>query len=183
MRKILAISGSLRAASSNTRLLRAMAGLAPGDVAFTLYDGLDYLPHFSPERDGENPPASVVRLRGLVSEADGVVFCTPEYAFGMPGVLKNGLDWLVSSGELDTKPVAVLSASPLHVGAEKAHAALVLTLTALGANRIEDAYLMLPGVNRRFDADGVVSDAETRRLLRDSLDALLQSLADARPIG
>lgn len=105
---IIAISGSLRSASSNTALLRAAADLAPENVKITIYEGLDKLPYFSPELDGEGaiPPPTVAALRQQIKTADAVLFCTPEYAFGMPGVLKNALDWLVSSGEFVDKPTA-----------------------------------------------------------------------------
>ena len=88
--------------------------------------------HFSPDLDGEDAPTPVVHLRTLLGGSDGVLICTPEYAFGMPGSLKNALDWTVSSGDLNEKPVAAISASPLHSGGDKAHASLLLTLTAWG---------------------------------------------------
>src|SRR3982751_6815740 len=100
--KILAISGSLRAQSSNAALLRAAAALAPADVAFDFYDGLGALPPFNPDLDEEGMSASapVADLRARAAAAGGVMICSPEYAHGMPGVLKNALDWLVSVGEL-----------------------------------------------------------------------------------
>ena len=107
---ILAISGSLRAASSNTTLLRAAARLAPGHVTMTLYERLTELPHFNPDRDDVPDPA-VTSLRAQLQAADGVLLSTPEYAHGVPGSLKNLLDWVVGSGELVDKPVALLHAS------------------------------------------------------------------------
>ena len=88
---ILAISGSLRAASANTSLLRAAVELVPAGVIVSLYDGLDNLPYFSPERDVENAPNSVSKLRSQLRDADAVLICTPEYAHGIPGVLKTCL--------------------------------------------------------------------------------------------
>jgi len=130
--RILAISGSLRASSTNTALVRAIAAMAPTGMDVTLYDGLGDLPHFSPDLDDEKSPAAVIQLRALLRAADGVLICTPEYAFGVPGSLKNALDWTVSSGDLNEKPVAAISASPLYSGGDKAHASLLLTLTARG---------------------------------------------------
>ena len=118
--QILAISGSLRAGSTNSKLLRAAASLAPEHVNFTFYDGLADLPHFSPELDDDNPPASVTHLRELLQVADGVIICTPEYAFGVPGSLKNALDWTVSTCAFSAKPVAAISASSTYMGGEKA---------------------------------------------------------------
>lgn len=107
--RILSISGSLRAASTNTLLLEAMAELAPSSVTITRCDGLDNLPHFSPERDNNPAPEAVADLRTQLREADAVLICTPEYIHGMPGVLKNMLDWVASSGEFVHNPVGVLS--------------------------------------------------------------------------
>src|SRR4029450_8065808 len=95
--RILAVSGSLRARSSNTAALAAASRVAPDGVLVQLYDGLATLPHFNPDHDeeGAEPPAPVAGLRTLIAGADGVLLSTPEYAHGLPGVLKNALDWLV----------------------------------------------------------------------------------------
>ena len=91
------ISGSLRTASTNTALVRAAAALAPDGVEVTVYDGLGDLPHFSPELGEEDAPAARPKFCGECSAGlIGVLICTPEYAFGMPGSLKNALDWLVT---------------------------------------------------------------------------------------
>jgi chromate reductase len=126
--KIIAICGSLRAQSSNLALLRAAAKVAPEVV---LYDGLGSLPHFNPDDDveGATPPPAVAELRKLLAEADGILISSPEYAHGVPGSLKNALDWLVSDGALVDKPVALINASP--VGGEFARDALVETLTTM----------------------------------------------------
>lgn len=94
--RFLAISGSLRPGSSNTVLLRAMAAMAPEGVEVSFYQGLADLPFFDPslEVDPHRYAAagSVMVLRESLARADAVIFCTPEYAFGMPGVLKNAMD-------------------------------------------------------------------------------------------
>ena len=107
--RILAISGSLRASSSNTALLQAAAALAPQDVEVVLYDGLGDLPHFNPDLDGETVAPAVSSWRSKLRDADGVVFSVPEYAHSVPGVLKNSLDWVVGSGELADKPVTLFN--------------------------------------------------------------------------
>ena len=174
--RILAFSGSLRASSTNTALVRATAMLAPQNMEITIYDGLADLPHFSPELDGDDPPPSVHSLRNLLQAVEGVLICTPEYAFGVPGVLKNALDWTVSSGEFNGKPVAAISASPLYTGGDKAHASLLLTLTALGANVPEGGKLKIPAVGKKLNSNGEVSDLETRQALRSVLDALVLTI-------
>lgn len=169
---IVAISGSLRAASTNSALVRAAATLAPDGMDVTVYDGLGGLPHFSPELDGAAAPAAVRDLRELLGAAEGVLFCTPEYAFGMPGSLKNALDWLVTSGELWRKPVVALSASPSALGGEKAHAALLLTLSALEARVVAEGSLCIPFVTTKVTKSGDLTDDATAQALRASLNAL-----------
>ena len=105
---IVAISGSLQGASSNSALLRGV-GAAAASVDFTLWDELGELPYFGPDRQGDEHVAS---LRRAIAHADAVLISTPEYAGGMPGALKNALDWLVGSGELYGKPVVIMSAAP-----------------------------------------------------------------------
>src|SRR5262249_47022129 len=109
--RVLAISGSLRSGSSNTILLRAAAELAPRGLCVILYGGLADLPHFNPDLDDEaNPPPQVREFRDALRAADGLMICSPEYAHGVPGSLKNALDWVVGSGELSGKPVALINA-------------------------------------------------------------------------
>lgn len=174
--RILAISGSLNATGTITTFVRAIASLAPADMEIMPYEGLADLPHFSPDRDGDNTPAAVEQLRGLLRVADAVLICTPEYAYGMPGSLKNALDWTVSSGEFVNKPVAALSASPYPSGGERAHASLLLTLTALSATIADGAALTVPLVRTKMGADGVVSDDATAQALRSVLDALARAV-------
>ncbi|GHO98154.1 FMN reductase [Reticulibacter mediterranei] len=178
--RILAISGSLRASSTNTRLVRAMVALAPADMHITIYEGLGDLPHFSPDLDGNNAPASVHNLRTQLQEADGVLICTPEYAFGVPGSLKNALDWTVSTGDFSGKPTAAVSASPLWGGGDKAHASLLLTLTALGANVPRQAKLSIPHINKKLNDNGELSDPTTAQALSAVLAALEQAVKDLK---
>jgi NAD(P)H-dependent FMN reductase len=111
---LLAISGSLRVRSSNSEVLRALALLAPPLVAVRQYEGLATLPAFNPDLDGEEmtPPPAVQDLRSQMATADAVVICSPEYAHGVPGSLKNALDWLVSVPHMVLKPTALVNASP-----------------------------------------------------------------------
>ena len=170
--EILAISGSLRVASTNTSLLRALAELAPTPVTVTLYDGPDDLPHFSPERDTDSPPEAVARLRMLLWEASAVIICTPEYIHGMPGVLKNMLDWMASSGSFVHKPVGIISAGPSDMGGSRAHAALSHTMDVLMAKTPEKASLIVPFVRTKLDAAGHVTDPVLVQELQDVVSAL-----------
>jgi NAD(P)H-dependent FMN reductase len=144
----------------------------------TLYEGLGDLPHFSPDLDGDNSPATVRDLRAQLQAADGVLICTPEYAFGVPGSLKNALDWTVSTGDFSGKPTAVVSASPLWGGGDKAHASLLLTLTALGASVPKQAKLTVPHINKKLNDNGEISDTATVQALSAVLTALEQAVKD-----
>lgn len=172
--KILTISGSLRATSTNTSLLRAVAELAPSDVTITFYEGIDDLPHFSPERDRENVSEPVTKLRSLLRKADAVMICTPEYIHGMPGALKNMLDWLASSGEFVDKPVSVISASPSDTGGSRAHTSLSYTLSVLTAKLSEQASLIVPFVRTKLDADGRITDPKLTQELQNVVTALVK---------
>jgi chromate reductase, NAD(P)H dehydrogenase (quinone) len=125
--KILAISGSLRSASKNTKLLRAMADLDP---AMTLFEGIGELPHFNSDVDDAGAPQPVLDYREQLRSADLILISSPEYAHGVPGVMKNALDWVVGSGQLIDKPVVLINASPQ---SKFAVAQLTETLTVMSA--------------------------------------------------
>jgi NAD(P)H-dependent FMN reductase len=164
---ILAISGSLRAQSSNTSLLRLAASVAPDDVHVELYDGLASLPHFNPDDDVDIPPPAVLDLRRRVGAADGLLFCSPEYAHGVPGSLKNALDWLVASVELPGKPVASLNASPM---ATHAQASLLETLTVMSTRVVHEACVTIPVTRADLDAEGYIASQAIARATRAALD-------------
>ena len=175
--RLLAISGSLRARSSNTSLLRLAMDAAPGDVRIVMYDGLASLPHFNPDDDLGTPPAPVLDLRAGVGEAHGLLICSPEYAHGVPGSLKNALDWLVASVELPNKPVALLNASPW---ATHAQASLVETLTVMTARVVHEACATIPVTRGDLAADGTIESTEIRAAVRAALDTFARDIASHR---
>jgi chromate reductase len=139
--KVLAISGSLRAGSSNAALLRVAAEVAPPGMTIDVWEGLGGLPHFNPDLDEGEPPAPVRDFRRLLASADAVIISSPEYAHGMPGSLKNAIDWLVSDGTLVGKPVLIITTAPTR--GEFAHAQLVEVLTTMQWNVLTGASLLL----------------------------------------
>ena len=171
--KILAISGSLRANSSNTAVLRAMARLAPGAVDITLFDGLAGLPFFNPDLDGDQVPQPVAVFRALIGGADGILISSPEYARGVAGVLKNALDWLVASLEFPNKPVALINTS---ARATHALAALTLTLETMSARLVREASITLPLLGTTNDTDSIVADARFAVPLCDALDCYVRAI-------
>jgi chromate reductase, NAD(P)H dehydrogenase (quinone) len=174
---ILAISGSLKSSSSNTRILKNLQKLNEETMTIDLYMDLDELPHFNPEKESGTP--AVQRFRQLLKEADGVILSTPEYAFGVPGVLKNALDWVVSSGELNEKPVVAISASPMYEGGSKAMASLLLTLSALGTKMSAGSSLSVPNILKKINERGEIIDEDLLRQLKQLLDHLQTTISNS----
>jgi NAD(P)H-dependent FMN reductase len=159
---ILLVSGSLRADSTNTALLRTARAMTPEGVVTLLYEGLGDLPHFNPDDDveGEPLPPAPAQLRSLLDECDAILFSTPEYAGGLPGSLKNLLDWTVGGGTLD-KPVAWINASGPTRGAG-AEEELRSVLTYTNTDIVTGACTRIPVSRSGIDKDGLVADARAR---------------------
>jgi chromate reductase, NAD(P)H dehydrogenase (quinone) len=174
--KILAISGGLRAGSSNTAVLRAAARLAPAGVEIVLFEGIADLPFFNPDLDGDRLPAAVAVFRALIGEADGILISSPEYARGIAGVLKNALDWLVGSFEFPNKPVALINTSPR---ATHAQAALTLTLETMSAQLVRDAFVTLPLLGAAHDEMSIVAREELAGPLRDAIARFAGTVASS----
>ncbi|HWA61349.1 MAG TPA: NADPH-dependent FMN reductase [Caulobacteraceae bacterium] len=171
--RLLAISGSLRAVSSNTAALEALRLLAPAGVEVVLYRRLADLPHFNPDLDGEPPPEPVADLRREIGLCDGLVICSPEYAHGVAGTMKNALDWLVPSLEFPEKPVALINASPR---ATIALSHLRETLTVMTARIVEDASIAVPLQGRGLTPAQITADPELSAALRAALDAFVAAI-------
>jgi chromate reductase, NAD(P)H dehydrogenase (quinone) len=161
---LLGISGSLQATSANSALIRVAREVSGDSAEVVGFDGLAEIPAFNPDIDPA-PPA-VEAFRSLVKSADGIFFATPEYAFGLPGSLKNALDWLVGSGELYEKPVVVLSAAPSAERGAHARADLERTLRAQGARVLASETIAVPtAVRGREIGDEAIRGAVGRVLL------------------
>ena len=176
--RLLAIAGSLRRVSINRALVCAVARLAPGDVSVTIYDELGSLPPFNPDEDDVDGPEAVIRFRAALHAADALLISSPEYARGVPGVLKNALDWVVGSGELADKPVALINASPR---AMHAFASLTETLTVMSARVVSAASITVPLQGRALDADGIVADDELSAALRWAVGTLVAAAREPVP--
>ena len=167
--RFLGVSGSLRQASSNTELLRAAALLAPRGLRITLFDGLGGLPHFNPDLDSGVPPIAVLALRASVAASDALLISSPEYAHGVPGALKNALDWLVGGVEIVGKPIGLLNASPRAVHAP---ASLAEILRTMSAEVVPAAHVSVPLLGRGLDAAGIAADPELAAIVEGALTAL-----------
>ena len=173
--KLLAISGSLRAGSSTSALVRAAARLAPPGVIVDVYDGIGLLPHFSPDLDTEPLPPTVATLRAALGASQGLVIATPEYAHGMPGSLKNALDWLVSATEPVDMPVLLISASP--GGAVHAHAQLSEVLLTMNMRLVDGGAHVFS--RAKLGPDGEVNDDALLAAVRRGL---AQLCVDSHPL-
>lgn len=130
----------------------------PESINYQIYTGLATIPPFDPGMDNDTPPLPVAALRQLLDSADAVIICTPEYAYGVPGQLKNAIDWMVSSASFSHKPTALITAS---TGGETAHAALLKILGAVNAIVNPGATLLISFVRSKMDANGKLTDRET----------------------
>lgn len=178
--RVLAISGSLRRDSHNTKLLRAAEELLPADVEVDLYDELELVPPYNEDRDGDEAPAGAASLRARIAAADALLIATPEYNGSVPGQLKNAVDWAsrpVRAGALWGKPVVVIGASTGFYGGVWAQAELRKVLATAGA-RVVDAEVAVSHAHERFDAEGRLANEEIHDELRAALDALF---AEAGP--
>lgn len=172
LKKILAISGSTRSKSSNSNLIHAISDLTHGSFEITVFTGLSDLPHFNPDLDNDNPPVAVADFRNKLKAADGVLICSPEYAMGVPGSLKNALDWTVSSCEFSHKPVAVITASS---SGEKAHESLLGTLNIIEAN-IGDAQLLISYVKTKINDKPEITDEGTLYAIKNMLTVFTDNM-------
>jgi chromate reductase len=170
--KILGLSGSLRAASVNSMLLRAIARLAPDDINVSIFTGLGELPLFNPDLDARLL-VSVVAFHRAIAAADTVLFASPEYAHGVTGTVKNALDWLVGFEPFANKIVAVLNTSPR---AHHADEALRETLRTMAAVIVESASISIPLLGSGLDEASMTATPAIAGAIRESLWALKQAV-------
>lgn len=173
--RLLAISGSLRADSHNTRLLRIAAEEAPAGVEIDIYDGLANIPPYDADLDTTPAPGPVSELRELIAEADGLIFATPEYNSSIPGVLKNAIDWASrprATTPLAGKPAAVMGATTGQFGAVWAQAELRKVLGSTGA-RVLDSEVALALADEVFDKQGNLADDATLEAIRALVGAVV----------
>ncbi len=184
--RILALSGSLRRDSYNTRLARAAGELAPMDVEVELYppELLAAIPPYDADVDDIGQPDAVTALKTALRGADAVFFATPEYNYSIPGQLKNALDWVsrpLAESPLRGKPTTVVGASTGAYGAVWAQAELRKVLGALGA-RLVEAEVAVPHAADRFDDEGHLIDDETRDQLAQAVGDLVDAAAPAQTL-
>ena len=157
-KKIIAICGSTKKMSLNLSLIHAIADLTVTDFTLTVFSDIEKIPHFNPDLDNEIPPMQVEDFRRQLRESDGILICTPEYAMGVPGTLKNAIDWTVSSCEFSHKPVALITASSQGY---KGHQSLLETLKIIESYISKATQLLIPYVKTKISSDNKITDPKT----------------------
>ncbi len=180
MQRILGISGSLRSSSLNSALLRA-AFAHIGSIAAVDIADIGSLPHYSGLLDGEDKPASVVRLIEQVQRASALLIVTPEYNYSVPGVLKNAIDWVsrpAYRSPLAHKPTGILGASMSPVGTARAESHLRQIFGGTVTPVFPYPDFLVGAAHHKFDAEGQLVDASTRERLTRYMDAFLQWVSE-----
>lgn len=181
--RILGISGSARSASLNTKLLHALSILAPGDVEIEVLEGLESLPFYNEDFEGENLPLSVVELRKKVGAADGVIISSPEYNYSFSALTKNTIDWLsrpYAKGVLSDMPVAIIGASPGVLGTVRSQNQLRQVLHATNSKVLSRPEVYIGGAHAKFDADGAFTEETGRQMLIEFIDGLVALIEQTR---
>lgn len=171
-KKVLAISGSTRQNSSNHNLIKAIAELFIDELEITIYESIANLPHFNPDDNNENVPPQVLDFRKQLNESEGVLICTPEYAHGVPGTLKNAIDWTVSTNEFSHKPTALITAS---TDGRFGHAALLETLKVIEAENINELQLLISFVRTKI-SDNKITDEKTLSGIKQLINNFIKTL-------
>ncbi len=173
IKKIVAICGSTRENSTNLKYINAIIDLTRNKWQVTIYKELAKLPHFNPDLDftQDNNLVEVVNFRNHIKESDAVLICTPEYAMGIPGSLKNAIDWTVSSCEFSHKPVALITASS---SGKKAHQSLLETLNVIEADIDADTEAIISFAQTKINNESVITDIATKQTVEKIIAALTQ---------
>lgn len=172
-KKIFAISGSTRKGSSNEKILRRIAALYSGKLDVRIFTEIDKLPHFNPDVATEELDPKVNAFLQQIGQADGVIICTPEYVFSLPGSLKNALEWTVATTVFSNKPAAFIVAS---ASGEKAMESLSLILATLVQSPVpEECQLLIRGGKGKVGADGRL-EAAAEADIRMVVDHLVRSI-------
>ncbi|MBM9549063.1 NAD(P)H-dependent oxidoreductase [Leptospira sp. 201903074] len=174
--KILAISGGISPTSYNKKILQTLQNSFSEECEFKIYDEIEKFPFFASGISDEETPMVIKDFLNKIQIADGVFICSPEYVFSIPGVLKNALEWAVSSVVFTDKPVALITAASV---GEKAHESLLLVLKTIGAKLSEETNLLISGVKGKVSLDGQITDEPTKLAIKNLMDVFLNSLKQA----
>lgn len=172
-KRVLAICGSTRAQSANLSIIQHLISITSEELQIEIYHDLAALPHFNPDLDKDKAPEIVEEFRSQVRSAEGVIICTPEYVFSLPGALKNAIEWCVSTTIFSEKPVALITAS---ASGSKAHESLQLIMKTIYADLKNETQLLIQGAKGKIDSMGKITDAVTSAQLESLAAAFVDQL-------
>ncbi len=173
-KRIVAICGSTRHSSTNHNLIKAIIELAKDKLEIKILEGLSDIPHFNPDNETDNAHPTVANFRKQLKEADGILICTPEYAMGIPGTLKNAIDWTVSSCEFSHKPVALITASSV---GQKGHASLLETLKIIESNITDETQLLISVAKTKINNECKITDTKTLEEVNALMNAFIKVIS------
>lgn len=151
--------------------------MAASRFSVEVFDGLLQVPPFNPDDDTDQPPPVIQDFRSKLKQADGILICTPEYAMGVPGTLKNAIDWTVSSMDFSNKPVALITAS---LSGQKAHASLLETLRVIESKITSATSLVVSFAKTKVSAEGSITDETTREAVTNLIEAFSQLMVEVK---
>jgi multimeric flavodoxin WrbA len=173
--RIVAICGSTRKSSSNLSLLKHLKAAYKMQCDIEIYDQIDTLPHFNPDLDHDPELPEIAEYRKKLRNAHGILICTPEYAMGVPGTLKNAIDWTVSSMEFSRKPVALITASSM---GEKGHASLLETLVIIESEIPEKNRVLIKHIRTKIDGEGRLKEPAASTAVSSLMDNMIRMCRD-----
>lgn len=171
--KLLAISGGISPTSYNRNILNFLQTKYHSKCEIQIYDDIEKFPFFISGISLENSPEIIKSFLRKVNEVDGILICSPEYVYSIPGVLKNALEWVVSSVVFTNKPTAIITAASV---GEKAHESLQLILKTIGAKLSDETSLLISGVKGKVSTDGQITDSETNEVLERMMNLFISNL-------
>ncbi|MFA7326944.1 MAG: NADPH-dependent FMN reductase [Candidatus Kapaibacterium sp.] len=173
--KILAISGSTKPNSTSHKILNHIKLKFENIFELEIFDGIEKLPHFNPSITDEELPREVLDFRNRIVNADGIIFCTPEYVFSIPGSLKNAIEWCVSTTIFSHKPTAMIIAA---ASGEKAFESLSLILTTIETVLPEESKLLIQGAKGKVNTNGEITDSDTLEQIERVIQSLMSTIKD-----
>ncbi len=173
--KILAISGSTKPNSTSHHILNHIKSNLENILELEIYEGIEKLPHFNPAITDEQTSINVIEFRKQIENADGVIFCTPEYVFSIPGSLKNAIEWCVSTTVFSQKPVAMIIAA---ASGEKAYESLSLILTTIETILPNESRLLIQGAKGKVNTHGEITDISTKEQIERVIQSLITTIRD-----
>lgn len=178
-KNILAIIGSASQNSSNQKVVEKFAHLTADQFNVIIYDNLKSLPHFDPELSINNPPQPIVEFRQAVSNADGILICTPEYVFSIPSGLKNAIEWCVSTTVFSDKPTGLITAS---AQGQKGHEELQLIMRTVMARFSNETIFLIAGIKAKINDKGEITDSKTASDFARFIDAYKRLVEEVDPL-